>query len=808
MLTDHQRKQYRKQARELLKKMSLEEKYQQLLCFWPRRAEDQKNAGASHPQGIGCMASPKDLQDGYHFMDSVLDTLTQASPHHIPPAVHMEGLTGAMIRGAASFPSGIARGCTFDSALEYEIGKLIGRQERAVGVTHTLAPVLDVTRDPRMGRYGESYGEDPALVAAMGTAYAKGAMDTQEGARRTQCVAKHFLAYHNVPAGIQSTECEISERQLREVYAKPFQAAITEAGLDGIMPCYDTLNGEPVHGSKAYLTDLLRGEMGFEGACYSDYSGVFNMHQFQKIAESREEAGRLALEAGLDSEWPEPTCFNERFLDMLRDGTVAESVLDLAVLRLLEAKYAAGLFEAYGSESDEQIRAAFSCAENSALPLRAARESMVLLKNDGVLPLKNFHKIAVIGCHAGDPRYFFGGYTFFSFLERDLARRSANISGTQSGYVEVEVDKVPGTNIERPKPEFLDLLYQLKPGIRSLYHELKIRVPQSEVNYAYGYPFAGNDISHFEEALNAAKEADLIILTLGGKYAMGTISAMGEGLDATHIGLPECQEAFLRLLEKECPNKPLVGVHLDGRPISSDAADRVLSAILEAWSPAEAGAQAIVDVLMGEFNPAGRLSITVPRNEGQIPIYYNHKNGSAWHQMYSIGFPDYVDESHLPRYAFGHGLSYTSFSYDHLTICCAEQIEISCEVQNTGNSTGQEVVQLYISDEYASRVRPVMELQGFLRSTFQPGEKKRIIFTLPASQLAFLDGAMRWKVEKGTFKVHVGSASDDIRLQGTFTIDKDAYVDGKTRGFYAQAKEEKLSGKDVTFMSLTKRDIM
>lgn len=793
MLTEQQRMQNRERALELLGKMTLEEKYQQLLCFWPRRAADQKNAGSNHPQGIGCMASPKDLQDGYHFMDDVLSQLTQASPHRIPPSVHMEGLTGAMVRGAASFPSGIGRGATFDSDLEYEVGKLIGRQERAVGVNQTLAPVLDVTRDPRMGRYGESYGEDPTLVAAMGTAYAKGAMETQEGPRRTQCIAKHFLAYHNVPAGIQSTECEISERQLREVYAKPFQAAITLAGLDGVMPCYDTLNGEPVHGSKAYLTDLLRGEMGFRGACYSDYSGVFNMHMFQKIAETREEAGKQALEAGMDSEWPEPTCFNDRFLAMLRDKAIDERVLDQVVLRLLEAKFATGLFEEYASENDEQINAAFHNVENKELPLRAARESMVLLKNDGVLPLNQPKKIAVIGCQADDPRYFFGGYTFFSFLERDLARRSANISGTQSGYVEAEVDKVPGTEIEQARPEFLSLLQELKPGIRSLYQELKERLPDTEITYAYGYPFAGDDTSHFSEALAAAREADLVILMLGGKYAMGTISSMGEGLDATHIGLPACQEAFLKLLEKDCAGKQILGVHLDGRPISSDTADRVLNAIIEAWSPAEAGAQAIADVLLGVYNPAGRLSVTVPRNEGQIPIYYNHKNGSSWHQMYSIGFPDYVDASHLPRYAFGHGLSYTSFSYRNLSVRCGDQIEISCEVQNTGSRKGEEVVQLYVSDEYASRVRPVTELQGFIRTELKPDECKRIIFSFPSSQLAFLDNRIKWKVEKGKYIVGIGGASDDIRLSGDFFIREDSFVDGKTRGFFAQAKTESLA---------------
>ena len=289
--------------------------------------------------------------------------------------------------------------------------------------------------------------------------------------------------------------------------------------------------------------------------------------------------------------------------------------------------------------------------------------------------------------------------------------------------------------------------------------------------------------------MEACRDADLILMVIGGKHGTSSIASMGEGVDSTDIGLPECQEKLIAQLKEL--NIPMVGIHFNGRPVSSDVADQNLDAILECWNPSECGAQAIVDVLRGAYNPSGKLPITVARSAGQLPIYYNHPHGSSWHQGGSVGFTDYVDMTHLPRYHFGFGLSYTAFAYSNLQLSNKEllptdTLEVSCNVRNTGSLSGTEIVQLYVSDPFASMCRPVQELAGFARVELEPGEEKNVTFRMKLSQLAFLDREMRWKVEKGELKIRIAASSEDIRLEDHVNITEDAYVEGKSRGFWAK----------------------
>lgn len=302
---------------------------------------------------------------------------------------------------------------------------------------------------------------------------------------------------------------------------------------------------------------------------------------------------------------------------------------------------------------------------------------------------------------------------------------------------------------------------------------------------------AGDSREGFAEALEIARDADVILLTLGGKHGTCSMATMGEGVDASNINLPPCQDAFLE--EAFRLGKPMVGIHFDGRPISSDAADRFLNAIVEAWSPAEMGAEAVVGALAGDDNPGGKLPVTVAYHAGQIPIYYNHPGNSCWHQSGSIGFADYVDLPHTPRYVFGYGLSYTRFSYDDLRISPGNaepfgEVTISCLVTNIGDRPGDEVVQLYLKDVQASMIRPVKELAGFARISLLPGETKKIVFSVKPSQLAFLDRNMEWKIEKGRIEVEIGSSSEDIRLKGAFDIGENACVEVRERGFFAKTQ--------------------
>jgi beta-glucosidase len=351
---------------------------------------------------------------------------------------------------------------------------------------------------------------------------------------------------------------------------------------------------------------------------------------------------------------------------------------------------------------------------------------------------------------------------------------------------------IPGTTIEASDgQEYEALLRHQKPDARSLLDELRQRLPEAEIVWSNGYPIAGDDSSGYSAALAAAAQADVVVLTLGGKHGTSSIASMGEGIDATDICLPACQDRLIEALAEL--DIPMVGVHLDGRPVSSDAADQHLAALVEAWSPAEYGAQAIVDVLLGSFNPSGRLPVSVARNAGQVPIYYGHPHGSGWHQGQSVGFPEYVDAPHTPRYAFGHGLSYTSFHYSGLRVSAREvlasdSVDIEFTLTNSGAREGTEVVQLYVRDRYASVSRPVLELAGFRRVTLDPGESIAVSFTLPMSQLAFLDVDLRWRVEAGDVDILVGAASDDLRLADLVTIAGDALIDGQTRSFYAVSR--------------------
>lgn len=787
----------RERAEDLLGRMSLDEKMGQVNCLFPY-GDNWDIVERDMEYGIGQVSTLdvreiKSLDEVAAWQRKIQEKVMERSGHGIPAVFHMEGLCGAFIQDSMSFPSGIARGASWDPELEERIGEVVGRQELSCGITQVLAPVLDVSRDSRMGRQGETYGEDPTLAAALGTAYVRGIQNQDVAGRRAESVAKHFLGFHASLGGIHGANCDVPDRSLEEVYAKPFQAAISKAGLKGIMPCYCSINGEPVSASENLLTKLLRDKMGFEGVCVSDYGAVGNVHNTQRVSESVTEAGLLCMKAGMDVEAQNCTGFNAELKEWFRTGKADMAILDRAVLRILEAKFRMGLFEhPYALDGEELIKH-FSGEKDREVSLQSALESMVLVKNNGVLPLQEgIRKIAVVGCHADNARSFFGGYTHLSMVEAVHAVANS-IAGIESGSMEGKTfPTVPGTQIQSDETEeFNAILRHQKPGCPSLLEMLRERIGGVEIGYAYGYPIAGDDQSRFEEALKLAEDADLIVLTLGGKHGSCSVASMGEGVDATDINLPECQDAFIK--RAAALGKPMIGIHFNGRPISSDMADKYLDAIVEAWNPSEMGAEAIVQVLTGEYNPGGKLPLSVARNAGQIPIYYNHPNGSAWHQGASIGFAEYVDMPHTPRYCFGHGLSYTEFSYGGLQIAQETvepegAVDISVEIENTGRRRGDEVVQLYFRDVNASMTRPVKELAGFRRITLEPGERKKVQFRLQCSQTAFLDAHMQWKVEKGEFEVQIGSSSEDIRQTGRFFITADGFVEGKIRGMWADAE--------------------
>jgi len=784
-------------AQDLLERMTLDEKMAQVNCVFPLES-NEKTVEIGIKYGIGQVSTLdmrriESLEKAALWQRTLQEKIINNSEHNIPAIFHMEGLCGPFIQDATSFPSGIARASSWNDELEEEIAKIVSRQELACGITQVLAPVLDISRDSRMGRQSETYGEDPTLAAAMGTAYTKGVQESELAGRKAESVAKHFLGSQNSQGGIHGANCDIPERLLSEVYGKPFQAAITNSNLRGIMPCYSSVNGEPLSVSKKILSTLLRDEMGFDGICVADYSAISNVHTTQKVGESFAETGLLSMDAGMDIEMQHCVCFNEELKEWFNTGKADIEILNRAVFRVLTTKFRMGIFENPYALQGEDLKNVFINKDDENISLQSALEGLTLIKNNGVLPIKqDVKKIAVIGCHAKNARIFFGGYTHLSMVEAIHAVANS-IAGMESGTVkDKKIITIPGTQIQSDETEEFDaILKHQKPNCLNLLETLKNKMPDADIKYAYGYPIAGNDLSHMDEALECVKDADIVIMTLGGKNGSCSVASMGEGVDATNINLPICQDTFIERASKF--GKPMIGVHFDGRPISSDIADCYLDAILEAWSPAEMGGEAIARVLLGEYNPGGKLPVSVVHNAGQIPIYYNHPSGSAHSQGESIGFKEYVDAPHTPRYFFGHGLSYTDFEYKNIKLSEKEispngQLKISMDIKNIGQYAGDEVIQLYFRDCFASMTRPVKELAGFKRMHLKQGEQKTVIFTLDITQTAFLDREMKWKVEKGDVEIQIGSSSEDIRLKEMFMIKSDAWIEGKEREFYAEVE--------------------
>ena len=617
----------------------------QVSCYFPTDLTRTADFGERFPHGFGVVSalearSALTRDEVTAFQRRVQVEAMARSGHGIPAIFHMEGLCGAYLPGATSFPSGLGRGASWDVDLERRVGEIVGRQERALGITHTFAPVLDVSRDPRLGRQGETYGEDPTLASALGVAFTRGVQGEDAAGRRTEAVAKHFVGSHHTEGGIHGAHCDVPDRLLVEVYGKPFQAAITLAGLRGVMPSYNSVGGEPVSASRRLLTTLLRDQMGFDGLVVSDYGAVGNLQTVQHVAESPAHAGLAALRAGMDVEQHVPHGFGPELRDWFAQGRADVALLDRAVRQVLTAKFRMGLFEHPLRAGSSGAGPRLPAPADGAVAVQSARESLVLLRNDGVLPLRrDVRTIAVIGCHAASARFFFGGYTHYSMAEGKLAANSSMAGLTTRGDdLATITDTLPGTGIEASdRPVYEELLQRQQPGIRSLLDELRVRMPDTEMAWAYGYPFAGDDDSGHDEAIALAARADVVLLTLGGKHGTASIASMGEGIDATNINLPRCQDDLIVKLARL--GKPMIGVHLDGRPVSSDAADTHLAALLEAWSPAEGGAEAIVDVLTGAHGPSGRLPVSVARNAGQVPVYYNHPTARPGTRARASGSP-------------------------------------------------------------------------------------------------------------------------------------------------------------------------
>lgn len=789
-------KQIDKKVQELMEKLTPAQKLSQLSCMF---CGAQVPAAILHrfENGLGAIAvmpAQNRKEENLAAAEEEQQIVTQHCG--VPALRHNEAVTGLMAADGTIFPSAIGLGATWKPETVEKMADIIRKQMLAVGMRHALSPVMDVARDPRWGRVGETYGEDPTLCAAMSVAFTKGLQsdDLENGVLAT---GKHFLGYAMGEGGLNMAVNPIPKRELREVYAKPFQAAITEAGLGAVMNSYGVIDGDMVIGSEEILTGLLRGEMGFEGVVVSDYMSINKMTDL-KISESPEKAGVQALKAGLDVEMPTPYGYRGNILEAAGKDEKTAAAFDRAVRKVLEAKVKLGLFENPAGRP-ELLAEAYDREKTEPAALQAARESIVLVKNDGLLPLdKSVKKIAVIGPHADSLRLLFGCYTYPAVVDRDISGAMSDMAGMESmqrpdaAPNPNQMPWYPGSRIRGTSPvveeELKKAFGETTPTILRAIQE---KCPDAEIIYARGCDVAGDDCSSFAAARKAAEAADVVILIGGGKYGWGSNCTTGEGIDTDRIGLPGVQEELAKLIFET--GTPAVYVHMDAKPLSSEWIDAHYPAVLENWFPGITGGRALTDVLFGDYNPAGRLPMTVARNAGQIPVYASQKNGSGYHGGNGMVLCKYVEGTKEPLHYFGEGQSYTTFSYSDLQLTKQVEsdgsVELSCVVTNTGTCDGEEVAQVYVTDEMACMLRPAQELAGFYRVTLKAGESKRVHFSMRADQFAFLDQKMRWIVEAGSMTVKVGGSSTDAALTGSFEIADTAYIDGKNRGFFAKAWE-------------------
>lgn len=651
----------------------------------------------------------------------------------IPILFAEEAPHGHMAIGATVFPTALSQASTFDEELIQKMGEAIGLEVRAQGAHVGYGPVLDIAREPRWSRMEETFGEDPVLTGILGTAMVKGmqGQDYKDG-KHVYSTLKHFAAYGIPEGGLNGEQANVGQRTLFSELLPQFKRAV-KAGVASIMTSYNSIDGVPCTANKYLLTDVLRNQWGFKGAVFSDLQSIEGIASTHHVAEDWGEAGVLALKAGVDFDL-EGNSYGPNLEKKLQEGKITMEDLDRAVRNVLRLKFQMGLFENPYVDSNVAAKVVRS-KEHKELARQVAREGVVLLKNDGLLPLsKNLKRVAVIGPNADMMYNQLGDYT---------------------------------------APQDRKELTTVLDGVKNL-------LPKAQVTYVKGCAVRDTTQSQIKEAVAAAKAADVTILVVGGSSArdfettyLSTGAAIvnknaiadmecGEGYDRADLHLMGDQEKLMKALLDS--GVKLVVVYIQGRPLNMNLASEQANALLTAWYPGEQGGQAIADVLFGDYNPAGRLPVGIPRNVGQLPVHYS-KHPSH----------NYVDSSADPLFSFGYGLSYTKFEYSDLQLVPGNGMDVyqtvKCTVKNVGNVDGDEVVQLYINDVVAS-VEPLHKaLKGFKRIHLKAGESKEISFNLGFEELSLYNMQMQQVVEPGKFKVMIGAASNDIRLNGEFEIE-------------------------------------
>jgi beta-glucosidase len=732
---------------DLMSRMTLKEKVGQLNlpCVYvdklgkdiPAKREACKRfAAGTYTQEIGpgsgfFTLANEILQDGdarhtAEFFNELQKIAVTQTRLKIPLLQDEEGTHGAMYPGATVFPEGLAIGSSFDLELVKAVYASAAAEARAVGIHMLSTLVMELDRDPRMGRNMEAYTEDPYLGMRIGEAIVQSTQGTNlADPDKVIAVLTDFPTQSSPANGLERGAIESSERSLRQNDMLPWIGSITKAGGLGVMAGYPEIEDVPAHASEKWMNDVLRQELGFQGIVESEGDGFQTLID-EHIVPTQKEAGALALKAGVDLDITYEPAYMGPLVENVEEGRVPMALVDRAVRRVLKLKFQLGLFDNPYVDADRAVRVVHS-RENQELALRAGHEGIVLLKNDkNLLPLKkDLRSVAVIGPNADDIENQLGDYSPLKTPQ----------------HVTTVLD-----------------------GIKAAVS------PQTKVTHVRGCEITGTDKTGFADAVGAAKGSDVAIVVVG-EITNVDHGTDGEGNDVASLDLSGVQEDLIRSVFET--GTPTVVVLINGRPLSTRWTSEHVPALVEAWEPGERGGEAVADVLFGNYNPSGRLAISVPRHSGALPAYYNYKPSKAY--WTTSRKESYVDIPAAPLYPFGYGLSYTNFEYSNLrveptVIRAGGKAHVTLDVRNTGDRAGVETVQLYVHEEYAPVSTPVRQLRGLERVALHPGEKKTLTFTLTPEDLQLLDLDMHWRVVPGDFEIMLGKSATDIPLRGFLKV--------------------------------------
>ena len=740
-----------RRVKDLLSRMTLEEKAAQMMCVWRTKADtlvdsegnfDLKKAKAAFKdrRGLGQVARPSEAGPGKNargmaeLANAIQKFFIENTRLGIPVFFHEECLHGHAANDGTSFPQPIALAATFDLALVESLFTMTAEETRLRGAHQALTPVVDVARDPRWGRVEETYGEDPYLVSRMGIAAVRGFQGDAafRDKKRVLATLKHFAAHGQPESGTNCAPANVSTRVLRETFLYTFKTAIQKGGALSVMASYNEIDGVPSHANRWLLRDVLRKEWGFQGFVVSDYYAITELHyrpevRGHSVAKDRKDACVLAVNAGVNIELPEPDCYLH-LVELVRKGVLKESQLDELVAPMLLWKFRLGLFEDPYVDPQEAERVV-GCEANRELALQGARQVITLLKNEGhvaPLDLNRIRSIAVIGPNAN--RSLLGGYSRIPKQEVTVLEGIRARVGDRAKVLYSEGCKIT---------------------IGGSWYEDEVVASDPE-----------EDRRQIAEAIEVAKQADAIVLAIGGNELTSR-----EAWSFVHLG----DRASLDLIGRQeelvqamiATGKPVIVFLFNGRPISINSLSRSVPVIFECWYLGQETGRAVAEVLLGDYNPGGKLPITIPRSAGHLPAFYNYKPTAR---------RGYLFDDVSPLYAFGYGLSYTTFAIENVRLVKKKirrdgATQVLVDVTNTGARFGTEVVQMYIRDVVSSVTRPLKELKGFQRVALQPGESRTVALDITPESLAFYDVNMKYVVEPGEFEIMVGSSSRDCDLQ-------------------------------------------